>query len=279
MKKLLPFLLTLSFLLLLFYFIPIGEIIQSLRGIKVYSLAFAFLLYSLSQILRSLRWRLLIKGLSFFDLFLVNSANIMFNNLMPARTGEASWFYYLRRMGVNWTFSLWFFLLGRLYDLIGLLLLLLLSLSLVKSVVLLPFFLLLLLSLSLPYVLPKEELKDLFKREGSYKLSLYLLSLSSLSHMAKFGSLFVLLNLKHLDLYKSLLAFFGGELSSVLPLHSFMGFGTYELAFSIPLKLLGEGLREWLKMGFIFHSFLLLSSLLWGIPSTILLVGRGTKSP
>ncbi len=80
-----------------------------------------------------------------------------------------------------------------------------------------------------------------------------------------------------MDIYKSFLAFLGGELSSVLPVHSFMGFGTYEFAFGIPLKLLGESLREWVKLGFLFHSFLLFSSFLWGVPSLLILSRQRAK--
>ncbi|MFN3946781.1 MAG: flippase-like domain-containing protein [Aquificaceae bacterium] len=281
MKKLLSLILALLFLLFLFHFVPLEELIESLRQVKAPNLVFAFLLYSLSQIFRSIRWKLLIKGVSFFDLFLINSANIMFNNLLPARTGEVSWFYYLKRIKVSWSFSLWSFFLGRLYDLLSLFSLLLFTLALVQGLMFLPFFALLLISLGLPWLyqlLPKRgklgEVKDFIKRETSFTLALYLFLLSSLSSIFKFAGLLLLLNLKDIDLYKSFLAFLGGELSSVLPIHSFMGLGTYEFAFSLPLKVLGESLKEWIKMGFIFHSFLLISSFLWGIPSALLLTVR-----
>ncbi len=281
MKKLLSLILAFLFLSFLFYFVPFEELIENLREVKTSNLIFAFFLYSLSQVFRSARWKLLIKEVSFFNLFLINSANIMFNNLLPARTGEISWFYYLKSIGVSWSFSLWSFFLGRLYDLLSLFSLLFLTLALVQHLMLLPFFLLILFSFSLPwlhYLLPKrgrlKEIKEFIKRETSFSLSFYLFLLSSLSNLAKFAGLLLLLNLKYIDLYRSFLAFLGGELSSVLPIHSFMGFGTYELAFSLPLKLLGESLREWIKMGFIFHSFLLISSFLWGIPSTLFLAVR-----
>jgi hypothetical protein len=61
------------------------------------------------------------------------------------------------------------------------------------------------------------------------------------------------------------LGFLGGELSSVLPIHSFGGLGTYELSFSLPQKFFGESLKEGIKVAFIFHSFLLLSSALYGL--------------
>lgn len=278
MKRLLPFTITLLFLALLFYFIPFDELLNSLRNIELYNLALAFLLYSISQILRSIRWKVLIKDLSLYHLFLINSANIMFNNLLPARTGELSWFYYLKQLNVGMSLSLWTFFIGRLYDLFSLIFLFFLSISLLNITMLLPSFLSLALALALPwlyFMIPSwgrlKDLKSFIKKETSFKLALIVFSLSLLSNTAKFISLIFLLDLKHISLYKSFLAFLGGELSSVFPIHSFMGFGTYELAFGLPLKILGESLKEWLKMGLLFHSFLLTSSLLWGIPSLLIL--------
>jgi len=285
LKSLLPFTLTLLFLALLFYLVPVGELLSSLKDVKSEDFFIAFVLYSLSQFVRSIRWKLLLKSLSLHEVFLINSANILFNNLLPARTGELSWFYYAKRLGVNMSMSLWSFFVGRFYDLLSLFLLLFLSLSAVSPYALLVSALLLLLSLCIPWAylsLPSGgrlgDLRSFLRRELSLGLSFALLFLSFLSQGFKFLSLLVLLPLGGADLYRSFLAFLGGELSSVLPLHSFMGFGTYEFAFGLPLRLLGESLREWLKLGFLFHSFLLLSSFLWGVPSALFLSRQKPKS-
>ena len=167
---------------------------------------------------------------------------------------------------------------------ISLLFLLFLSLSFLKVIMLLPSLMLFIFALSLPWLYfiipPFGKLKDFkvfIKNETSFKLVLLIFSLSLLSTTTKFASLLLLLDLEHISLYKSFLAFLGGELSSVLPIHSFMGFGTYELAFGLPLKVIGESLKEWLKLGFLFHNFLLISSLAWGVPSALAL--SRTKSP
>ncbi len=224
---------------------------------------------------------MLIKDLSLSQIFLINSANIMFNNLLPARTGELSWFYYLKQLKVNLSLSLWTFSVGRLYDLFSLFFLLFLSLSLLKITMLLPSLLLFSIALSFPrlyLIIPPwgrlKDLKGFIKNNTSFDLIFVIFLLSTLSSATKFISLLLLLNLGHISLYKSFLAFLGGELSSVLPIHSFMGFGTYELAFGLPLKVIGESLKEWLKLGFLFHSFLLISSLVWGIPSALILSAR-----
>ncbi len=256
---------------------------NTIKGINPISLFLAFVLYSLSQLFRSLRWKMLIKDLSLLHLFLINSANIMFNNLLPARTGELSWFYYLKRSKVSLSLSLWTFLLGRLYDLLSLIFLLFLTLLPLNVFMLLPSF----LSFSIALFLPKlhllipswnrlKDLKEFIKKEASFRLAFSLFLLSLLSSITKFASLLLIFNLWKMDLYKIFLGFLGGELSSVLPIHSFMGFGTYELAFSLPLKAIGESLKEWLKIGFLFHSFLLISSLFLGVPSFLLLTFYNT---
>lgn len=221
------------------------------------------------------------KGYRFTDLFLINSANIMFNNILPARTGELSWFYYAKRLGMNLSTSLLAFVVARLYDLLALGFLL--SLSLFFEWFAFAFVGVFLLSLSLLFhrlgaVLPPygrlKELRDFFRTNMNAKLSFGLFALSLTAQTLKFLSFLVLLELYGGDLYKLFVAFAGGELSSVLPFHSFMGFGSYELAFSLPVKLLGESLKEWLKLGFVFHSFLILGSLLLGVPSVLLLSRR-----
>ncbi len=279
MKRFLPFLFALLFLFLLFYFVPFSDILQSLKNIKPQNLIIAFFLYTISQIFRSVRWKLLIGKVSFFYLFLINAANIMFNNLLPARTGELSWFYYLRRIDVKLSTSLWTFFLGRIYDLLALLLIFFLSLLSISKMAFIPFFFILMLSTFLPWIyilIPEKgklgEIRNFIKSELNLILAIFLLLLSSFSHITKFASFFILLDLWNVDIYKSFLAFSGGELSSVLPIHSFMGLGSYELAFSLPLKAIGESLKEWIKMGFIFHSFLLIASILMGVPSALFLL-------
>ncbi|MCX7989818.1 MAG: flippase-like domain-containing protein [Aquificaceae bacterium] len=278
MKKFIPPLLTLVFLTFLLYFVPFKELKETFRRLNPSDVFLAFLFYSLSQIFRSLRWKLLLKDFTFLQSFAINSANIMFNNLLPARTGELSWFYYAKRLGVNLSYSLWSFFLGRLYDLLSLSFLLLLSLSpLYKPLLFLALFLLFFslffyrLYLLLPSSGRLSLLKNFVRREASFRLCAGLFLLSSFSSLSKFISLLLLLDMWGVALHRVFIAFLGGELSSSLPLHSFMGFGTYEFAFSLPLRFLGESLKDWLKMGFTFHSFLLLSSFFWGIPSALLL--------
>ncbi len=286
MRRFLPPLISLIFLSLLLYLVPLEELLSDLKEVEPKRLLLSFSLYTLSQVTRSLRWRKVLRDLSLWDIFLINSANIFLNNLLPARTGELSWFYYAKRLGVDLKTSAWAFLIGRGYDLLGLLSLVLFSYLYVKDPVvalaLLPA--IGIVSLLLPLVrsfLPEwgrlKDLKDFLRREFTPLLSVWLFSLSFASFLLKALSVYVLFS--GFGLFEFTLAFAGGELTSVLPLHSFMGYGTYETGFLIPLKVLGVDLKEALSVGFLAHNFLLISSAIWGFLSIGLLHTLSRKSP
>lgn len=288
-RSLLPAGITLLFLALLFYLIGFEDILKTFKSTKPSDAALAFLLYTLSQVGRSLRWKLLLRGLSFKDIFLINSANIFFNNILPARTGELSWFYYAKRLGVELKVSLWSFLVGRIYDLLGMFSLLILSYSLVYrkellllSLTILPAFALLLpLSRELiPSFGKLKELKNFLRRETGSLLSLGLFLLSLLSFSLKALSVYVLVRrFLEIDPFLFSFSFSAGELTTILPVHSFFGYGTYEAGFVLPLKLSSVELKEALKAGFVAHTFLVVSSAVWGVLSIALLHTLSRKSP
>ena len=260
MKRSLPLLLTLILLSLLLYFLPPGEILSLFAEVSLKDFLWASLFYGLSHLSRSLRWRFLLKELSFFQCFLINSANVFLNNLLPARTGELSWFYYSKRLGVSLQKSVGIFLWGRILDLIALFVLLTFFYALHRGDFRFYILSLFLFFLSLFIHIPVSKFKN-FK--GDFLTSTLASSLSVISSLLKFLSLILLLGLvPSVELF---LGFSGGELSSVLPIHSFGGLGTYELSFSLPQKFFGESLKEGMKVAFVFHSFLLLSSALYGL--------------
>ena len=269
------------FLVVFLYIVPLSELKGLLSQVKPESLLYGFLIYTFSQLTRSLRWTLLLKGLGTRDAFLINSANIFMNNLLPARTGELSWFYYAKRLGYNLKSSLWSFLVGRAYALLGLISLLVLSLSYLLGpvapfLVSVPLILLSLLAGKVHALVPSKgkltALKDFLKEEFSPSLSIKLYILSTLSFFLKALSLYVLtypLIEQSFPLFS--FAFAGGELTTILPIHGFMGYGTYETGFLLPLKYMGIEIKEGIKVSFLAHSFLLLSSAVWGLVSIGLL--------
>jgi len=287
LRVFLSLLVSLFFFSLFLYFVPVEELLGSLKGISPSSLLLAFFLYC--QLTRSIRWSILL-GLPLRESFFLNSANIFFNTMLPARSGELSWFYYAKRLGIRLSYSLWSFLVGRAYDLLALVLTVIFFLlwsegrhflafgTLFFSFLLSPFFVF--VRELLPGRGKPRELKSFLRREFSPLLSFKLLFLSFLSFMLKgFACYLVVREVSTLELSLFFLGFFGGELSSVLPLHGFMGYGTYEAGFLLPLKVAGESLEESLKAGFVAHSFLVLSSSLWGLIALLYLHKPSRRAP
>jgi uncharacterized membrane protein YbhN (UPF0104 family) len=276
-KLLIPLLVSFIFFYLLFKLLSPEEIESLLKSLSFSILIPAFFLYTLSQVVRSVRWKVLIKDLSLWEVFTVNSANILMNNLLPARTGELSWFYYARKLGIDLKVSLWSFILGRLYDLLGLVFLFTLLYGLLSGLdgLILSLSVWVGVSLLIPYLrvlLPSKgklkDFKNFLRRELTLALSFQLTLLSLLSFSFKALSLYILVkDLLKVDPLSFTFAFAGGELTSVLPVHGFMGYGTYEAGFLLPLKLLGIEVKEALKAGFLAHTFLLVSSAFWGLIS------------
>ena len=63
-----------------------------------------------------------------------------------------------------------------------------------------------------------------------------------------------------------------GEITSVLPIHSFAGFGTYETGTVIGLKLFGMEIKEALALSFLLHSAILLTSAFLSFPAYLYLL-------
>ncbi|HIQ48853.1 MAG TPA: UPF0104 family protein [Aquifex aeolicus] len=282
-------LLSFLFIVLVFYFLPFHELIEDLKKIDLLTFFLAFLLYTLSQITRSLKWSILLK-IPFKESFFLNSANLFLNNILPARSGELSWFYYTKRLGIELKYSLWGFFIGRIYDMMGLFAVVSFSYLWVKFGILQALSFLALLIIFSPFfqkvifLIPKfwkfKEIKNFLIREFSPKLSFFLFSISVVSFFLKAVSTYLIVSsVSNVDLFIYTLGFLGGELSSVLPIHGFMGYGTYEAGFLIPLKVIGIEIKEGLKMGFLAHNFLLFSSAIWGILSIFYLQIFSRKAP
>ncbi len=282
LKFALSLIIALAFLSVLFYLVPFGQLLSSVSSVPKPYLLYGFVAYTLSQVVRSLRWYMLIPQLGAWRAFLINSANILLNNVVPARAGELSWFYYTRRQDIPLKESLWVFVAARVYDLLGLILLFvaygayirggaLLALS-VSLILLVANLLVPKLSELLPPTGRLKDMKDFLRERHTLKVSLLLTTTAAISFFFKFLSMYLIIShLSEVSFMKAMLAFAGGDLTTILPVHSFMGYGTYEGGFLLPLKLFGVELREGLKLGFIAHNFLLLSSIALGIPSLLFL--------
>src|SRR5712691_9946504 len=98
-KKILALTLTVVLVWALLSQIDIRQMWSFIQEFSVRGLALGFGVYMLSYYFRALRWSQLIhsKEVGMGELFLVTSAHIMFNNLLPARSGELSYIYLLKK--------------------------------------------------------------------------------------------------------------------------------------------------------------------------------------
>lgn len=92
----------------------------------------SFLFYILSYCLLAIRWKLLIQfsGMRFRKLFLISAVHNLFNNLLPAKTGELYYFYAVKKYGdisLEEGFATLF--VARIFDLLSLFLLFLFAVA------------------------------------------------------------------------------------------------------------------------------------------------------
>lgn len=99
--------------------IDLSKLGDFVRGFSLAGLTAAFAIYALSYFFRALRWRQLIhsKAVGMGELTMITSAHIMFNNLLPSRSGELSYIYLLKkRQGLSGSEGLATLVAARLYD-------------------------------------------------------------------------------------------------------------------------------------------------------------------
>lgn len=97
-KKLIPALITVLLFGIIVSQIRIEDLISTIQNINKTYLIFGFFLYTLSYLLRGLRFHLLLgKKVSIKDLFHVVCVHNMVNSILPARSGELSYIYILNK--------------------------------------------------------------------------------------------------------------------------------------------------------------------------------------
>lgn len=108
------------------------EIERFATNIRPGLVAGAFVIYAASYVARALRWRVLLQrnDVSFGELYLITSAHIMYNNLLPSRIGELSYVVLLReKKGLSAADGVVSLLVSRFLDFIALGLIFLLSVA------------------------------------------------------------------------------------------------------------------------------------------------------
>ncbi len=265
LKWVLTLLATLLGIGLVAYFLPFGEIAKALKQISPLHLAAGLSLYGVSYLLRAFRWKYYYPKAPFRGLFFTTAVNTFLNNLLPARLGELSIFALLRRYDPDFKTTLGKFLKVRLLDGFALLTLFVLSLVAVKTNPLIG----ILLSLAVyPLGVSFSKLLKVSEKIPSldWELLPFLLSVGAM--LSKLLAVYIVLENLGLDFFRFTVGFLGGEVSTIMPIHSVAGIGSYETSFSLALKLfLGESFKEGFAVGFLSHAFLLLGSTLFGLLS------------
>lgn len=238
------------------------QVFFQLKKLNAVSIFMFFLLLSLSYLTRSLRIYSYFKTsftISFLICLKVSLYHNFLNNILPMRTGEISYPIFLsKHLGIPFkpaTASLLWF---RLLDLIALTSFGILSLSIftTKPAIIYALSTLVFLSPILVYIVVNHiDVQKLTAKNIAYKLFYFLLTCVPSSRTLFLTSWFYTLvtwalklavftwfisHTLQINLANSLLASITSEFTSVLPIHSFAGFGTYEagiIAVLAPLQM------------------------------------------
>ena len=276
------YLISAAILLIFAYFLyrygvfkKLPEIFESL-DLKL--LVLSILSYIFTYCLRALRFSLIFPSIKVSQMVAVMGVHTFFNNVLPFRSGEASFPIILKKLfGVETHASSTALLFVRLLDLLSLSLIFSFSVFTVslKERKLLWFsggiFILLILT---TWMLLKilNKLKNRFKLIASVLafLSTFisisklfrLIAYSFLNWLTKFFSFYLIFKAAKVNLSFPQTVFIStfGELTTILPIHSFGGFGTYEAGLVGGFKLLGVKTSTALTVAFYFHLILLLMS-------------------
>lgn len=277
-KILVSFLLSVLFLYIFYKTVGFKEAKKGFEALNPLYIGVGFTLYAFSSFLRAYRWHLMIKDINMKDFFLINNVHIFLNNILPARTGEFSFFYMLKKRGINLTKSFWIFALARLMDglaLLGFFFGFFLKVYVFIFVVVFGILSVMLLKhilRFLPNVFFLKSLKQNLSTHFESKTAIKLYFISVISFAFKFLGFYEMVkNIIPMGFFDILPSYVVSELSSILPINGVMGLGTYEFGFSIPSKLTDISLKTSLDLGFITHVFLLVSSSILGILSLLFL--------
>lgn len=285
--------------------IPAGSIIAVISSMDPWYVVLGFLLYFLSYILRTVRFQLLIPGNACFsDMLPVVSVHNLFNNLLPARTGELTYVYLLKKIhGKSLGEGMATLLTARIIDFIviiavfSVLMLLLnetgiplevlyisgLGLVILLAVLLLPiFFCRSLMERFSGFNVPtsfgrlydrylRHIVNDTFIaldsiRKSGNTLLIVLILLTILLWGVMYSINYVLALAMHIEI-PFVLAVFASSfaiLTTILPIQGIAGFGTLETGWAVGFMLVGLPKETAVSTGFGFHAALLLYTILLG---------------
>lgn len=271
----------------------------------------SFVTYTLTYFLRAIRWRILL-GLPIptTSLFHIVCLHTLANNLFPFRTGELTLPYFLDRFHqVKLPSSFSSLFLARVSDMLALGCLFLtgfiavgfpseraMILAVPALMVLLFFFPKLMVKL-LPLLKKltrfhlqesksietietfSQEIQEQWKGKRMMVVNLLSLAIWGVKFLA-----FYILAMEMirplgypLNYWKVVVGTSASELTTVLPIHSIGGVGTYEAGWTGAFILMGMAKGEAVATAFLFHMTLLLFSVMLGLPAYLMIPWKGKK--
>ncbi len=252
-------------------FSKLNEILNRLFPIY---LLLSLIIYISTYFLRAKRFTLFFPEIKTLDLSAVMAVHTFFNNLLPFRSGEASFPIILKKLfNVEGVISSATLLLVRLFDLLSLSILFTLSTvfislqnkKLLLISVFLFFFVLLIIFIGFKLLRKFKNrfsiaftLFGFFSNFNSKRNLTLVFTYSILNWTFKFLSFFFILKAGGINISfpKTIFAATFGELTTVLPIHSIGGFGTYEAGLVGGFALLGLKGSYALTVAFYFHLLL-----------------------
>ncbi|MBI1884113.1 MAG: flippase-like domain-containing protein [Chlamydiae bacterium] len=305
---------------ILFFQIRNQNIFALLKNLSLSSILLAFFFYSFSTLLRALRWKEMIfsKNISLLTFFWVTSIHNFLNQLLPARTGELSYVVLLRKtQSVPSSEGVATLILARVFDLVAIGVLFLVSLLLFWGKVTVPAYKLFMVTFfSLPvlvlifvgvfsrqgverirlslskwgllkwkWVLKVSDFliqlaQDLYQIKISGKLLKYALMTLVVWGMKFLAFSFLVRNFPHfgaITFWETVMGTTFSELASTLPIYGFAGLGTIEGGWTLGFLLLGFPQQEVILSAFCFHFLILSFSMVLGILGFVFLRMRGQK--
>ncbi len=276
----------------LFRFINLSDVAAAFSRVTLVGVFVGFVFYVIGYLIRALRfYYLLNRQLPVRTLFSIVCIHNLMNSLLPARLGELSYVYLVKKKNIPLAQGSAGLFLTRIFDLIALILLFLLALFMARDslpaffmnlvpAVLALFAVLILISVAL--ILCKPLLHRF--RSSSFQVLRFLYSFIHSFHQehtrSKLGMLFITSTLLWISQFLMIYFMFWGVLpvngwylligslfsilSTVLPVQGIAGFGSIEGAWAVGFVLLGVAKETAIATGFVFHLVLVAYFLVLG---------------
>ena len=262
------------FLYFLYEYHVFQNLKRILRELSPFYLLVSLILYTITYYFRAKRFTLFFPQIKTKDLAAVMAVHTFFNNLLPLRSGEASFPIILKKLfGVEGVISSAALVVARLFDLLSLSFLFTIAtfgvsvnnreflwVSILLSIFIV---LVLILGFKLLKVLKRRfgfasALFFFFYEFKSARNLVFVFLYSFLNWFTKFTAFYFIMKAGRLNLnfFESTFAATFGELTTVLPIHSIGGFGTYEAGLVGGFALLGFKGSYALTVAFYFHLLL-----------------------